>query len=89
MKGKAICRSEEEVASNGQGREFPLAIASGRLYVVGRDGKTAVIRVGPEYEALAFNELDDDIDASPVFVGDRLYLRGRERLYAIEAGGAR
>ena len=61
-----------------------LAVASGRLYVVGRDGKTAVIELGPEYELLALNELDDNVDASPVFVGERLYLRGRERLYALE-----
>ena len=55
-----------------------------RLYVVGRDGRTAVIKLGPEYELLALNELDDNVDASPVFVGDRLYLRGRKRLYALE-----
>ena len=43
-----------------------------------------MIRLGPEYELLALNKLDDRVDASPVFVGDRLYLRGRERLYALE-----
>ena len=61
-----------------------LAVAAGRLYVVGRDGKTAVIKLGPTYELLALNELDDRIDASPVFVGDRLYLRGRRQIYALE-----
>jgi outer membrane protein assembly factor BamB len=65
-----------------------LAVASGRLYVVGRDGRTAVIKLGPEYELLALNELDDNVDASPVFVGDRLYLRGRKRLYALEGSTA-
>jgi hypothetical protein len=43
-----------------------------------------VIRLGLEYELLALNELDDNVDASPVFVGNRLYLRGRNRLYALE-----
>jgi len=65
-----------------------LTVAAGRLYVAGRDGTTAVIKLGPEYELLTLNELDDRVDASPVFVGDRLYLRGRERLYALEAGEA-
>jgi outer membrane protein assembly factor BamB len=65
-----------------------LAVAAGRLYVVGRDGKTAVLELGPEYELLALNELDDRVDASPVFVGDRLYIRGRERLYALEVAAA-
>ena len=43
-----------------------------------------MIKLGPKYELLALNELDDRVDASPVFVGRRLYLRGRERLYALE-----
>ncbi len=61
-----------------------LGVAGDRLYVVGRDGKTAVLRVAPEYELLALNELPDRFDASPVFVGPRLYLRGRGALWALE-----
>ena len=55
---------------------------------VGRDGRAAVIKLGPEYELLALNELDDRIDASPVFVGDRLDLRGKKRLYALEGSAS-
>jgi len=61
------------------------AVADGHLYVTGRGGQTAVIKLGREYELLALNTVDDSVDASPVFVDDRLYLRGRKRLYAIEA----
>ena len=61
-----------------------LAIAAGRLYVVDRRGNTAVVQLGPEFELLALNQIDDDVDASPVFVGNRLYLRGSKRLYALE-----
>ena len=42
-----------------------------------------MLKAGGEYELLATNELDDRFDATPVLVGDRIYLRGREHLYAI------
>ena len=60
-----------------------LTIAAGRLHVVSREAGTAVIRTGPEFEVLALNQLDDVFDASPVFVGDEIYMRGRSHLYCI------
>ena len=57
--------------------------ADGRVYVVGRDGNTAVLRQGPTLEVLAKNRLDDGFDASPAIVGNRLLLRGRQHLYCI------
>ena len=38
---------------------------------------------GKTYELLATNQLDDTIDASPVVVGKKLYLRGDQHLYCI------
>ena len=61
--------------------------ASGRVYFVGRDGGAAVLKHGRQLEVLAENSLDDNFDASPVVVGDRLLLRGRQSLYCLEAGG--
>lgn len=60
--------------------------AAGRIYVVGRDGNVAVLAAGAEPEILAVNALDDAFDASPVIVGDELYLRGKRFLYRIEEG---
>jgi outer membrane protein assembly factor BamB len=60
-----------------------LVAGGGRIYVAGRDGKTAVIKHGLGFELLAMNELDDGFDASPAIAGDELYLRGREHLYCI------
>lgn len=57
--------------------------AGGHVYITGRDGKTVVLKHGPEFEILATNELDDGFDASPAIVGDELYLRGRKNLYCI------
>lgn len=57
--------------------------ADARVYIVGRNGATAVIKHGDKFELLATNTLDDRIDASPVIVGDQLFLRGRKHLYCI------
>jgi outer membrane protein assembly factor BamB len=64
----------------------PVAAAD-RIYLVDRDGATAVIKhaVEPaeEFEVLSINKLDDPIDASPAIVGNELFLRGHEHLYCI------
>lgn len=60
----------------------PLA-AAGRLYLVDREGTTLVLRHGEELEVLARNELGETIDASPVAIGDTLYLRSTTALWAL------
>lgn len=62
-----------------------LVAADDRIYVVSRDGKTAVIAPGPNLKVLIVNELDDAFDASPAFVGQEMYLRGHKHLYCIAA----
>lgn len=57
--------------------------AADRIYFVGRDGTTVVIKNQTKLEVLAVNRLDDPIDASPAAVGKELFLRSRERLYCI------
>ena len=57
--------------------------AAGRVYIAGRDGAVAVIQRGPQYKLLALNELDEGFDASPVVVGNEIYLRGTKHLYRI------
>jgi outer membrane protein assembly factor BamB len=61
--------------------------AAGRIYLLGREGKSLVIAPGPRLEVLAENQLDDGFDASPVVVGGDLYLRGRRFLYALARSG--
>lgn len=57
--------------------------AAGRVYLVGRNGTTAVIRNADKYEELATNVLDDRIDASPALAGKEMFLRGQQYLYCI------
>ena len=61
----------------------PIA-AKGRIYLVGRNGTTLVLKAGDTLEVLATNKLNDTIDASPVAVGKQLFLRGEKYLYCIE-----
>ncbi len=57
--------------------------AADRVYIVGRNGNTAVVRRGVDFEFLALNHLDDSFSASPAIVGSELYLRGERYLYCI------
>jgi len=57
--------------------------AAGRVYVVGRDGATVVLKHGPTFEVLATNTLDDGFDSSPALVDGELYLKGYRFLYCI------
>jgi outer membrane protein assembly factor BamB len=57
--------------------------ADGRIYLVGRNGTTVVIRNADKFEVLATNTLDEGIDASPALVGDEIFLRGKQHLFCI------
>ncbi len=57
--------------------------AAGHIYIVSRNGNTAVLKHGTEFKPIALNKLDDSFSASPVIVGRDLYLRGETHLYCI------
>ena len=58
--------------------------AAGRIYTTDRAGTTIVIAKSDTFEVLATNTLDDSgFDASPVVVGNELYLKGDTYLYCI------
>ena len=60
-------------------------MGAGRVYVVGRNGVTAVVRHGKKLEVLATNSINDSFTASPAIAGPRLFLRGEKYLYCISA----
>ncbi len=60
-----------------------LVTAKDRIYVMGREGKCAVLKHGLQIEILATNKLDDRTDASIAIVGNELLIRGKENLYCI------
>lgn len=59
-------------------------IADGKLYAISEDGTTTVVKTGREFEKLAVNKLDDYTLASPVAVGDEIYIRTMQYLYCIK-----
>jgi outer membrane protein assembly factor BamB len=57
--------------------------AAGRVYFVGRNGVTYVLKQSEKFEVLAINTLDDKIDCSPAFIGNEMYIKGKENLYCL------
>lgn len=82
-------------AATGRDRHRPLRVdsvgnvyaspiaAGGCIYLVGRDGATLVLDTQSPPQPVALNSLNDSFSASPVVVGDELYLRGESYLYCI------
>jgi outer membrane protein assembly factor BamB len=62
----------------------PLGVKD-RIYIAGTNGMVSVVRQGDEFRVLAQNQLDDSFFASPVAVGDDLFLRGKKYLYCVSA----
>lgn len=60
----------------------PLAVG-GRLLVLDEAGRATWVKLGPTFEVADTAELKDTFWATPAVDGDRLYLRGVERLYCV------
>ena len=58
--------------------------ANGLVYIADRSGNTLVFKDAEEFQVVATNYLDDQFDASPVPVDDRLLMRGKKYLYCIQ-----
>lgn len=78
----------------GRGVSVSPALAGGRIYLVGTDGTTLVIKPGRTYEPLARNRIEsifyrywglrhERFVACPTFDAKRLFLRGERYLYGI------
>lgn len=90
--GRLTCLNAEDGNENytnerleGLGNLFtsPVGIKD-RIYILGQEGLTYVVKHGPEFEVLAKNQLDDNFVASPAIIGNTIYLRGYKYLYSIK-----
>jgi outer membrane protein assembly factor BamB len=79
--GKVLIDAEKIEALQGV-YASPVA-ANGRVYLVGRNGATVVIKPSDSLEVVATNRLDEKFDASPAIAGTDLLLRGKEHLYCL------
>ena len=69
----------------GMGNIFTSPVlASNKIIILGQKGIAYVIKHGSTFEILAKNQLDDNFNASPVVLGNQLFLRGYKNLYCIE-----
>lgn len=55
--------------------------ANGHVYIAGRKGGVIVLKDSDTYEVVSTASFDEGFDASPVVVGDELFLRGEKHLY--------
>jgi len=63
-------------------------LADGRLYITDEDGVTSVVKAGTTFELLAENALDGAFTvSSPAAASGQLFIRTKERLFAIGAAG--
>ena len=72
----------DRIRLNGLGNCYasPL-VANGHVYFVGREGGVVVIRDESPFETVSSIRLDGNFDASPIAVGNQLFLRSWNRLY--------
>ena len=67
----------------GNGPVWPSLVQAGKyVYISNRDGNTVVIETGREYREVARNSLEQFI-STPVFRGERLFIRTYGHLYCI------
>lgn len=59
--------------------------ADGKVYLTARDGIIAVIKAGRDFEKVAEIDMGENMTASPVISGGRIYLRTFKNLWAIGA----
>ena len=60
---------------------------NGKLYLSSEEGQVFVVKMGPDFELLATNTLDDAaFIATPALAGGEIILRSRDSLYSIGGG---
>jgi outer membrane protein assembly factor BamB len=63
--------------------------ADGKIYISSREGLTTVVKPGRSFEALAKNQLPEQVFATPAAVNGSLFLRTAAGLYRIDGGTRR
>lgn len=56
---------------------------AGKVFFLGEDGQTYVVKAGPEYKLLGTNKLDEMFMATPAIAGNALFLRGIDHLFCV------
>jgi len=79
--GKLVYRKRLDFGRRGRVYPSP-TIAGGFVFLGSDNGTTLVLKPGRKYEEVARNELEP-FSGAPVFIGTRMYVRGRTNMYCI------
>jgi outer membrane protein assembly factor BamB len=55
--------------------------ADGKVFLANTEGKITVLKAGGQWEVLAVNEIDDEVNATPALSDGRVYVRTRSAVY--------
>jgi outer membrane protein assembly factor BamB len=77
--GKLLFR--ERLGASGPYFSSPIA-ANGRIYIASLKGIITVFKAGDQLNIIAQNEMDERICATPAVIGNTIYVRTTENLYA-------
>jgi outer membrane protein assembly factor BamB len=67
----------------GTGASASMIASGDHVYAINEDGEVYVIQVGPTYNELAVNQMNEPVMATPAASGDTLFIRGTRHLLAI------
>jgi hypothetical protein len=81
MTGKVVYEGKR--IENGTYSSSPL-LADGKIYCTNEEGTTTTVKAGPTFEILGVSKLDNHTLASPVAVGNQIFLRTADYLYCIQ-----
>jgi outer membrane protein assembly factor BamB len=73
---------EQRLGAGGSFTSSPVA-ADGKVYVSNEEGRTFVVRAGPNFEVIAANELGEPVLSTPALSEGLLYIRTPATVVAI------
>lgn len=73
----------ERIPHRGGGFSASPVTADGKLYLASEDGDVFVLRAGDKLEVISTNPMGETLMATPALAGGRMFLRGRNHLFAV------
>lgn len=69
-------------------KSSPIGAGGDRIYIATEEGDVIVLARGKQYKELAVNDMGEQFLATPVIIGNEIFLRGQKHLFCISEDGA-